>query len=107
MTTPIELNDDNFDAEVVESDTPVLVDFHAPWCGHCKQQAPIVHKIAEEQAGKLKVGSFDVNDNTQVPARFGVMSIPKLLLVKDGDVVWEATGFTPKDKIESAIEENA
>ncbi|MBI4535200.1 MAG: thioredoxin [Ignavibacteriae bacterium] len=93
---PIEITDSNFDKEVLESEKPVLVDFWAIWCGPCKMVAPIVEEIAREYDGKLKVGKLDVDSNPEVSLKFGVRSIPTLMVFKGGKVVEQIIGAVPK-----------
>lgn len=93
---PMEMTDANFEAEVLKSDTPVLVDFWAVWCGPCKMIAPTVEELANEYQGKLKVGKVDVDSNQQVAQKFGVRSIPTLLIFKGGRVVDQVVGAVPK-----------
>ncbi len=93
---PMEMTDANFDAEVLKSDKPVLVDFWAVWCGPCKMIAPTVEELANEYEGKLKVGKVDVDNNQQVAQKFGVRSIPTLLIFKGGRVVEQVVGAVPK-----------
>lgn len=93
---PMEMTDANFDAEVLKSDKPVLVDFWAVWCGPCKMIAPTVEELANEYDGKLKVGKVDVDNNQQVAQKFGVRSIPTLLIFKGGRVVEQVVGAVPK-----------
>ena len=99
----IEFNDQNFDSDVLKSETPVLVDFWAVWCGPCKAIAPIVEEIAKDFIGKVKVGKIDVDSNNQVAMRYGIRSIPTLLLFKNGEVVDQVIGNVGKDSIESMI----
>ena len=107
MSSEIEFTDANFDSEVINSDTPVLVDFWAPWCGPCKMIAPIVEEISTEYSGRLKVGKVNTDDNQKVATDYGVMSIPTLMIFKNGEVVERIIGAQPKDalttKIESAL----
>lgn len=96
---PVEITDTNFTAEVEKSDIPVLIDFWAVWCGPCRMIAPIVEELAQEYQGQLKVGKLDVDNNPGVPTRFGIRSIPTLLLFKNGSVVEQIVGAVPKNYI--------
>lgn len=93
----LELNDDNFDQEVLQSDIPVFVDFWAPWCGPCQMIAPIVESLAEEYEGRCKVGKLNVDENPRTAMRFGIMSIPTLMLFKDGKVIERIVGAVSKE----------
>ena len=95
----IELNEKNFESEVVASDVPVLVDFWATWCGPCQMLAPVVAEIAQEREGQLKVGKVNVDESPELAAKFGVMSIPAIFLFRDGKVAAQATGFMRKDDL--------
>lgn len=100
----INVNKDEFQEEVLDSKTPVLVDFWAEWCGPCKMIAPIVDEIANEYAGKLRVAKIDADTNGDILMNYGVMSIPTLILFKEGEAVQRITGFMPKSKILRKIE---
>ncbi|RKY91873.1 MAG: thioredoxin, partial [Ignavibacteriae bacterium] len=95
----IEITDDNFENEVIKSELPVLIDFWAVWCGPCKMVAPIVEELATEYDGKAKIGKLDVDSNQQTSIKFGVRSIPTLLLFKDGELKDTIIGVVPKTKI--------
>ena len=99
----IEFNDQNFDSDVLEAGTPVLVDFWAVWCGPCKAIAPIVEEIANDYNGKVKVGKMAVARNTQVAMRYGIRSIPTLLVFNNGEVVDQVIGNVGKESIESML----
>lgn len=96
----IEVGDNDFDAHVINSDIPVVVDFWAPWCQPCKAIAPIVGELSNTYAGKVKVAKVNTDVSQQVAARFGVMNLPTLLVFKGGRVVNQMVGSAPKAKIE-------
>ncbi|MEJ2615830.1 MAG: thioredoxin [Ignavibacteriaceae bacterium] len=96
---PITITDDNFETEVLKSENPVLIDFWAAWCGPCRIIAPIVEELASEYSGKAKIGKLDVDDNQQTAIKYGVRSIPTLLIFKDGELKETIIGAVPKGQI--------
>ena len=94
----------NFAQEVLESKVPVLVDFWAPWCGPCRMLSPVVDEVAEENAGRAKVVKVNIDEEPDLAQRFGVMSIPTLLLIKDGKVAASSVGLRPKHQVESLLD---
>src|SRR5450432_584670 len=100
----IEVNDANFDQDVLKSETPVLVDFWATWCGPCRAIAPIVEELAQHYQGKIKIGKMDVDRNSATPMRYKVTGIPTLLVFKGGQVVEQLVGYRSKDDIAKALD---
>ncbi|NLX70581.1 MAG: thioredoxin [Clostridiales bacterium] len=100
----IELTMDSFDNEVLNSEHPVLVDFWAAWCGPCRMIAPIIDQIADEYVGKLKVGKVNVDEQGQLAAEYGVMSIPTLVFFKNGEEVQRVVGVRPKPELDKIIQ---
>ena len=98
------VSDDNFQAEVLENEQPVLVDFWAPWCGPCRVVAPVLEEIAVEQADKLRIVKLNVDENQRTAAQFGVMSIPTMILFKNGAPAKTIVGAYPKRKLEAELE---
>jgi thioredoxin 1 len=104
MAAVNEVTDSNFQAEVLEADTPVLVDFWAPWCGPCRMVAPVLEEIAGEREGALKIVKLNVDDNQQTAAQFEVLSIPTMILFKHGQVAAKVIGAMPKKRLEAELE---
>jgi len=102
--TITEVNDNNFQAEVIESDVPVLVDFWAPWCGPCRMVAPVLEEIAGEKGETLKIVKLNVDDNQQTAMSYEVLSIPTLILFKNGAIAKKVVGAYPKRKLEAELE---
>jgi len=96
---PVTLTDANFESEVIKSNIPVLIDFWATWCGPCKAVAPIVEDLANEYNGKIKIGKVDVDENQQTAIKYGIRSIPTLLIIKNGKVNDMIIGAVPKAQI--------
>ena len=97
------ITDDNFEEEVMKSDVPVMVDFWAPWCGPCKMAGPVIDELAEEHKGKIKIGKLNVDENIEHPGKFGVMSIPTVIMFKDGKEVDRKIGFGGKQGYEELL----
>jgi len=95
---PLAITNDNFEVEVMNSEQPVLIDFWAPWCGPCRMIGPIIDEIAAE-VSTIKVGKINVDENPDLAAKFGAMSIPLLLVLKNGEVVAQLLGAVPKEKV--------
>ena len=106
MSEVLHINDADFESVVVNSNIPVLLDFWAPWCGHCKMIAPVLDELAPEFSGKVKIVKMNVDDNQATPAQFGVRSIPTLLLIKNGQVVATQVGALPKTQLANFINQH-
>lgn len=104
MSKTLELTDTNFSEEVESSNNPVLVDFWAEWCGPCRMVGPIVEELAGEYEGKAKIGKVNVDVNPQVSVKYGIRSIPALLIFKDGQVVDQIIGAVPKSQIKKQLD---
>ena len=100
----LKITRENFENEVMKSNVPVLIDFWAPWCGPCRMMGPIIEQLAEEYEGKAKVGKVNVDEEGELSQAFGVMSIPTIVLVKDGKVVRQAVGARPKAEVEAMLQ---
>ena len=104
MGKPQVVSDQNFETEVIKSDTPVLVDFWAAWCGPCRMVAPVLEEIATEQGEKMKIAKLDVDANPITAGRFGVRSIPTMILFKNGREAQRVLGYMPKEKLLQQIQ---
>src|SRR3989304_1962391 len=100
-----EFDDKNFDSEVLQADVPVLVDFWAPWCGPCRQIAPVIEQLAGENAGSIKVGKLNVDNAPAAAQNYGVSSIPTLMVFKNGQVVERFVGVPPKARLQQALDD--
>ena len=100
----VEFTDGNFDAEVLQSSVPVLVDFWATWCAPCKAIAPVLEQLAGEYDGKVRIGKVNVDENPAIPGQYGVRGIPTLILFKDGQIVDQLVGAVPKNQLESLLQ---
>jgi thioredoxin 1 len=103
MANLLEVSDDTFEEEIINSDLPAMVDFWAEWCGPCKMVAPVVEELAGEYQGKIKVAKMDVDQNRNTPAKFGIRNIPTLLLFKGGELAQTIVGAQPKRNIEEEL----
>lgn len=103
MSSAISVTSATFEAEVLKSNIPVLVDFWAPWCGPCQRLGPIIDEIIEEYAGKLKVVKLNIDDNGDVATKYGIMSIPTIMIFKDGEIANKQVGLLPKPAIKQLI----
>ena len=98
----LKITEENFEEEVLKSEKTVLIDFYADWCGPCKMQSPVIDKIAEERQDII-VGKINVDENQDLASKYGIMSIPTLLIIKNGEVSSKFVGLTPKSKIEESF----
>jgi thioredoxin 1 len=106
MSAAVTIDQGNFDAEVIQSDTPVLVDFWAEWCMPCKMVAPVLDQISQDYAGRLKIAKVDVDNAGEIAQKFNIVSIPTLLLFKDGNVVGQQVGAVPRETIEGLFKDH-
>ncbi len=104
MAHPADTTDTTFDTDVIQSDTPVLVDFWAPWCGPCRMVAPIVEELAGEYEGRVKFVKLNTDENPRVASQFGIRSIPTLLVFKQGQIVGQIVGFRPKSDLQKRLD---
>ncbi len=102
----VHLTEENFNEEVIKSELPVLIDFWAEWCGPCKRVAPVVEEIAKEYSGKIKVAKLDVDEAPNVAGKYGIMSIPTLIIFKNGKAIEQVVGYLNKSELKTKIEEN-
>ena len=100
----IDVNDGNFEEEVIKSSLPVLVDLWAPWCGPCRMVAPVVEELSDEYEGKVDFVKVNVDDNPKIASQYGIMSIPTLMVFKAGQPVDTIIGFRPKDELQKSLE---
>ncbi|MCD6261776.1 MAG: thioredoxin [Deltaproteobacteria bacterium] len=98
------VTDQSFDEEIINSDIPALVDFWAEWCGPCRMVGPVIDELANEYAGKVKIAKVNVDDNRQIPARFGIRNIPTMILFKNGQPVQTIIGARPKEELAKELD---
>ncbi|WP_010169346.1 thioredoxin, partial [Candidatus Epulonipiscium viviparus] len=95
---------DNFQEEALDSDIPVMVDFYADWCAPCRMIAPIINELAEEYENKVKIGKLNIDEHSEISNRYGIMSIPTILFIKNGEVINKVQGAVPKTKLNDTIQ---
>jgi len=104
MSKEIELNEANFNTEVIKASVPVLVDFWAEWCGPCRMMNPVVTELAKEYAGRVKVGKVNVDENPELAVKYGIQGVPSFLVFSKGDLVKQMVGAQPGEKLHSEID---
>lgn len=104
---PNAVNDNNFESEVLQNETPVLIDFWAPWCGPCRAIAPVLEELAKEYENQIQIMKMNVDENPNTPSKYGVRAIPTLMLFKNGDVAGQVTGAVSKSNLKELIDKKA
>lgn len=104
MSKPVTIEESDFGNVVLQAKVPVLVDFWAPWCGPCRMVAPVVEELAEEYEGRISFGKVNVDENPKIASQYGIMSIPTLILFKDGKPLSNIVGFRPKDELKKSLD---
>ena len=104
MSKPVTVEESSFEQIVLQAKTPVLVDFWAPWCGPCRMVAPVVDELAEEYDSRITFGKVNVDENPKIASKYGIMSIPTLILFKDGKPLSNIIGFRPKDQLKQDLD---
>ena len=104
MSKPVVVEDSNFEQVVLQAKTPVLVDFWAAWCGPCRMVAPVVEELAEEYEGRISFAKVDVDQNPKIASQYGIMSIPSLIIFKDGKPISNVVGFRPKAELKQSLD---
>ena len=104
MSKPFDIDDSSFDQNVLQAEVPVLVDFWATWCGPCRMVAPVVEELAQEYEGKIRFAKLDVDQNPKTAGKYGIMSIPTLIIFKNGEPVSHVVGFRPKAELKRELD---